>query len=180
LCDLLTPEERAISRAGADRQHAMDDLTSGSRRAAWAIRARLSACGLSASATASSAAGTTGERLLHGAPAGGRRAARLPAQSSGADRPDRVGIDGGSESFVALQCATEMARALGAALEVIRAYAPGGLPVDAVIGADLAAQARNELDVAMTTLPKGIVARALLVEDDAAQALADRSHELTC
>jgi nucleotide-binding universal stress UspA family protein len=79
---------------------------------------------------------------------------------------------------VALAGATALAEVLHAELEIIRAYAPGGLPVEAVLLPDLLCPAGRELAEAMATIAPTVVAYPILLQDAPVRALAWRSHEL--
>jgi nucleotide-binding universal stress UspA family protein len=123
--------------------------------------------------------GTTGERLLHGAPCPVAVVPRGYAASSRAPMTRvGVGIDGGSESRVALAGATTLAEVLDAELEIIRAYAPGGLPAEALLLPDLRSAAGRELADALATVPPSVAAHPVLLLDAPLRALAWRSHEL--
>ena len=123
--------------------------------------------------------GSTGERLLHGSPCA---VAVVPRGYRETEHglPQRIGcgFDGGEESMAALHGAAELARALGAELDVIRAFRPDIAPVDADILADLAIHARAELDEAFEALPAMRSADRIFVERDAVDELVARSHEL--
>jgi nucleotide-binding universal stress UspA family protein len=123
--------------------------------------------------------GTTGERLLHGAscpvvvvPRGFARLSRTALARIG------VAIDRGNESSAPLAAASTLAEALAAELDVIRAYAPGGLPVDAALARGLEARARGDLTAALAALPPDVVAHPILVRDAPVRALAESSQRL--
>ena len=123
--------------------------------------------------------GSTGEHLLHGSPCavavvpkGYRATAHAAPQTIG------CAIDGSDESMAALRGATELARVLGAKVEVIRAFAPYVAPVDAEMLADLEADARRQLVEAVKALPPAIPAGRVFVERDPVELLVERSHDL--
>jgi nucleotide-binding universal stress UspA family protein len=123
--------------------------------------------------------GSTGEHLLHGSPCAvavvpkGYRATEHVA-------PKRIGvaIDGSDEAMAALHGAAALARAFGAELEVIRAFAPYVAPVDAEMLADLEVTARTQLDEAVKALPPTIPAGRVFVERDPATLIVERSRDL--
>jgi nucleotide-binding universal stress UspA family protein len=123
--------------------------------------------------------GSTGERLLHGSPCA---VAVVPTGYRETEHaaPTRIGIafDGSDEAMAALRGAVGLARALGAEVEVIRAFAPYVTPADAQALADLEDGARRQLDRAMNTLPPEIPAGRTFGAGDAAQLLAERSRDL--
>jgi nucleotide-binding universal stress UspA family protein len=123
--------------------------------------------------------GTTGERLLHGSacpvavvPRGYAQLSRTALVRIG------VGIDGGSESSAALAAASGLAEALDAELDVIRAYTPGGLPVDVGLGPDVDARAQHDLAAAQAAVPPSVVAHPILVHDVPVRALAEHSQQI--
>jgi nucleotide-binding universal stress UspA family protein len=123
--------------------------------------------------------GSTGERLLHGAPCA---VAVVPngyrESEHGAPARIGVGFDGRDESLAALHGAAELCRALGAELEIIRAFKPDVAPVDVDILADLEMTARAELDDAFEALPALRRAGRVFVERDPVDVLVERSHDL--
>jgi nucleotide-binding universal stress UspA family protein len=125
------------------------------------------------------APGTTGERLLHGAPC---PVAVVPhgyaITSANRFKHIGVGIDGTPESSAALAAAGELALQLGADLELIRAYAPGGLALDPELRDGLMAPARRDLAHALAAVPPGVTAHPALLEEAPARALAERSQAL--
>jgi nucleotide-binding universal stress UspA family protein len=123
--------------------------------------------------------GSTGERLLHGSPCavavvprGYRETEHAPPRRIG------VGVDGHDESDAALRGAAELARALGAKIDLIRAFAPEVAAVDAESLADLEINARAQLDTSAKALPPGITGATTFEQRDPADLLIERSHEL--
>jgi nucleotide-binding universal stress UspA family protein len=123
--------------------------------------------------------GSTGERLLHGSPCAVAVVPKGYREEQHAS-PRRIGcgIDGSEESLAALHGAVELARALDAELEVIRAFAPHVAPVDAEMLAELESEARAQLDETVQALPAAIQAGRVFIERDPAELLVERSHEL--
>jgi nucleotide-binding universal stress UspA family protein len=123
--------------------------------------------------------GSTAERLLHGSPCA---VAVVPSdyreKEHAAPRRIGCGLDGSEESKAALRGAAELARALGAELEVIRAFKPQRAMVDAEMLADYEIEARAQLDEAVKDLPPELQASGAFVEYEPAEALVERSHEL--
>jgi nucleotide-binding universal stress UspA family protein len=123
--------------------------------------------------------GSTGERLLHGSPCA---VAVVPIGYRYTEHgvPTRIGVgfDGRDESLAALCGAAELARALGAGLEIIRAFNPDIAPVDADILADLEIAARAELDEAYEALPAMRHAGRVFGARDPVDELVERSHDL--
>jgi nucleotide-binding universal stress UspA family protein len=123
--------------------------------------------------------GSTGERLLHGSPCA---IAVVPKDFRETEHaaPKRigVGIDGSDEAAAALHGAAELARVLGADLDVIRAFAPDVPPVDAEMWADLEVEARAQLEESVQALAPSITAGGVFVERNAADVLVERSHDL--
>jgi nucleotide-binding universal stress UspA family protein len=123
--------------------------------------------------------GTTGEHLLHGSPCavavvpkGYRKTEHAPPKRIG------VGIDGHEESAAALRGAAELARALDAQIELIRAFAPDVASVDAELLTELEIEARTHLDESVRALPPALNGAVTLVEKHPADLLIERSHEL--
>jgi nucleotide-binding universal stress UspA family protein len=130
--------------------------------------------------------GSTGERLLHGAPC---PVAIVPKVHPWSE-PDlrRVGVadNASAEASAALQAAVEVARATGAHLQVIRvldavAYGTratmGGLS-DVVLEADREEQARAALEAAVAELPPDVDAEAVFLTGEPARELAARTANL--
>jgi nucleotide-binding universal stress UspA family protein len=129
--------------------------------------------------------GSTGERLLHGAPC---PVAVVPAGYA-AKTPEvwhRVGVayDGSAESRAALRAGAGLARVSGARLDVIsvldaaRYGAPalmGGPGYDRLIP-DLEARARRQLEAAVTELPTEVDATPRLLAGDPADQLGEASE----
>ncbi len=131
--------------------------------------------------------GTTGERLLAGAPcpiavAPSGHSLTAPA------RARRVGVafDGSTEAYAALRAGAAIASAPGDTLEVIAVIDAFRYGAPALMGgpgyhrmrADIEAAARARLDAARATLPPAIVASTALLAGDPAQELAERSRDL--
>jgi nucleotide-binding universal stress UspA family protein len=131
-------------------------------------------------------AGTTAERLLHGAPCPVAVVPRgFRERRSQAIRTIGVAYDGGDESRAALHAAVAAARVLGAGVRVVRvhepAIAPGAaMPVPGYLTppADLERHAREGLDEAVAGLPADIVAEGVLVFGEAVHELAAQSADL--
>jgi nucleotide-binding universal stress UspA family protein len=123
--------------------------------------------------------GTTGERLLHGSPCA---VAVVPKgyRETEHEAPRRIGVgtDGGDEATEALRGAAELARALGAELEVIWAFAPKVARVDDEFLADLERTSRARVDETVKALPPAIEAARVFVESDPVDTLVQRSREL--
>jgi nucleotide-binding universal stress UspA family protein len=123
--------------------------------------------------------GTTGERLLHGSPCA---VAVVPNgyRETEHETPRRigVGVDGGDEATEALRGAAELARALGAELELIWAFAPNVARVDDEFVADLERISRARVDEALKVLPPAIETGRVFVESDPVDTLVQRSREL--
>ena len=130
-------------------------------------------------------AGTTAERLLHGAPC---PVAVVPQGfNTGADTPIEtiaVGHDGSDEARAALTAAVVTARALGARLRVVRVFSAIAngtsavsfdfatvMPLD-----DLEGLAHKTLDEAMAEIPEGIEAESVFVTGDPVRELVDQSR----
>jgi nucleotide-binding universal stress UspA family protein len=123
--------------------------------------------------------GSTGERLLHGSPCA---VAVVPNgyRETEHDAPRRigVGIDGGVVAAEALRGGAELARALGAELEVIWAFAPKVARVDDAFLADLERASRASVDETVKAVPPAEDAARVFVESDPVDVLVQRSHEL--
>jgi nucleotide-binding universal stress UspA family protein len=123
--------------------------------------------------------GSTGERLLHGSPCavavvprGYRETEHAPPRRIG------VGIDGHDESSAALHGAAELARALDAKIDLIRAFAPEVAAIDAQMLADLEITARAQLDDSVKALPPSLNGAVTFREKDPAELLVERSHDV--
>ena len=131
--------------------------------------------------------GTTGERLLAGAPCpvavapfGHRLEARGRARRIG------VAFDGSAEAHAALEAGAAMASNPGDTLEVIAVLDAFRYGAPALMGgpgyhrmrADVEAAARARLDTALAALPPAISARAVLLAGDPARELVERSRDL--
>jgi nucleotide-binding universal stress UspA family protein len=130
--------------------------------------------------------GSTGERLLHGAPC---PVAIVPdGYRTCAHELHRVGVayDGSPEARAALRAATEVARATGAALRVIRVLDTLAHAVPALSGGasfvllseDKEMELRAELDDVVSGLPDGLSAEAVFVTGDPAHKLVVQSGNL--
>jgi nucleotide-binding universal stress UspA family protein len=123
--------------------------------------------------------GSTGERLLHGSPCAVAIVPRGYRKTEhAAPRRIGVGIDGHDEAAAALRGAAELARALDAKIDLIRAFAPGVAPVDAEMLADLEIDARTQLDDSVKALPPALNGGVTFTEKDPADLLIERSHDL--
>jgi nucleotide-binding universal stress UspA family protein len=130
------------------------------------------------------APGSTGERLLHGAPCA---VAIVPdGYAARAERPiHRIGVayDGSEEATAAVAAAVELARALSAELEIIgvvvpHTYAASGLMGGAVYITpqdELDRMLQDELDAVVAGLPADIKAGSVRLSGDAADKLGERS-----
>jgi nucleotide-binding universal stress UspA family protein len=123
--------------------------------------------------------GSTGERLLHGSPCavavvprGYRETEHAPPRRIG------VGVDGHDEAAAALHGAAELARALDAKIDLIRAFAPEVAAVDAESLADLEIHARAQLDDSAKALPPGLSGVTTFEQKDPADLLIERSHDV--
>lgn len=124
------------------------------------------------------APGSTGERLLHGAPCAVAVAPLGYAEHS-TDRPGcvAVGCNGTSESQVAVEAGIDFARRLDASLRIIAAVEPAGQdphlkPGHEVTFVDwLREQRQRELSDAMATVPDDVEAVATIVDKAPADAL---------
>lgn len=125
--------------------------------------------------------GSTGQQLLQQAaaavavaPRGWRAPAEAPFRHIG------CGYDGSPEGNAALATASELTRALGGELEVIRAFwaAPPSGPQGIAIAADLEARANAGLGEEVRGLPSDVHARARVLLNDPGRALVAHSTEL--
>ena len=121
--------------------------------------------------------GTTGERLLHGAPC----AIAVVPHGYGA-RPDRsthrigVAYDASDEAKLAVAAAVEIARALDAGLEIISVVA--GEEGDTASGANAERDVQAALDDVVAELPAELAAVGLCLAGDPADKLGERSAHL--
>jgi nucleotide-binding universal stress UspA family protein len=131
--------------------------------------------------------GSTGERLLHGAPCpvaivphGYRARPDAPIRTVG------VAVDGSSESQAAQAAGAELASALGAHLEVIGVLSAESYGAPAAMGGpgyhtvrqDMERRQREWLASAMARLPEGADAGAVALTGDPVQRLIERSANL--
>lgn len=124
--------------------------------------------------------GSTGQQLLQESlcavavvPRGWRPVAEAPLRHVG------CGYDGSPEAQAALALASDLTRALGGELDVLRASwpaRPGGDGIDAAAGDE--ARARAGLAAAVRSLPRGIHARETVLRDDPRHALVARSRDV--
>jgi nucleotide-binding universal stress UspA family protein len=127
--------------------------------------------------------GSTGERLLHGAPC---PVAVTPSgyADAGPIATIGVGYDGSDESEAALVAATTLARRFGASLRVIRVYDatrvgnPALMPVPgyATVHADAERIERKVLDEAVAALPSDVNAEKVFVAGPAGPELAAQTE----
>jgi nucleotide-binding universal stress UspA family protein len=131
--------------------------------------------------------GATGERLLHGAPCsvaiipqGYRNHAKDPIRRIG------VAYNGSAEAEAALDAAAELARVLGAELELIGVVSSDyfgtpalmGGPSEYVLREDVERWTQESLDAALASLPAGLTARSVRLEGAPAEQLAEHSAGL--
>jgi nucleotide-binding universal stress UspA family protein len=131
--------------------------------------------------------GSTGERLLHGAPCavavvphGYRVRAGEPFRRIG------VAYDGSDEAAAAVAAAVELARALGAQLEVIGVVAPESYSAAAMMGgsiysdlhADVERCVQESLDALVAGLPADVSAETVRLDGEPAHELAEHSAGL--
>ena len=133
------------------------------------------------------APGSTGERLLHGAPCA---VAVVPdGYAARADAPIRrigVAYDGSDEATAAVATAVTLARALSAELEIIGVVVPqagagSGMLGDAVYLTpqdELDQDVQDALDAVIAGLPEEIKADSVRLVGDAADQLGERSERL--
>lgn len=130
--------------------------------------------------------GTTGERLLHGAPC---PVAVAPVGYRDAARPVRrvgVAFDGSDDARAALHAGVAVATRLGADLEVVTVLDVVRFGTPALMGgpgyvrthADVMARAREHLDRVVEELPRGVHPTGSLLEGDPAERLAEHSAAL--
>jgi nucleotide-binding universal stress UspA family protein len=130
--------------------------------------------------------GSTGERLLHGAPC---PVAVAPHGYADAERRQwqriAVGFDGSAESRAALQAGVALAGGLGAKLDVIAVLDAMHFGSPALMGGpgydrtrpDLEADARERLEAAVAALPESVQAAGWLLEGEPAEQLAEASED---
>lgn len=131
--------------------------------------------------------GSTGERLLHGSPCpvavvpqGYRTHPEEPIRRIG------VGVDGSAESQAALVAAAELARALGARLDVIGVHSADPYSAPAMLGApgydtlreDIERRQEESLAAAVASVPEGVAARPVALTGNPAKGLIAHSTEL--
>jgi nucleotide-binding universal stress UspA family protein len=130
--------------------------------------------------------GSTGERLLHGAPCA---VVVVPLGYRSAVRElRRIGVadDGSAEAATALRAATELTLATGGELQVIRvltevvaiAAAPDAVGAYGAMHEAARRDARRALDEAVDAVDPGAHARGVLLEGHPATRLAETSREL--
>jgi nucleotide-binding universal stress UspA family protein len=131
--------------------------------------------------------GSTGERLLHGAPC---PVAVVPEGYSAGGHPQvqRIGVayDGSAESKAAVAAAAGAARALGAELEIIGVVSAEGYGTPALLGGpsfnllreDIEALVQGDLDSIVAGLPFGVKAETVRLSGDPAALLVARSEGL--
>jgi nucleotide-binding universal stress UspA family protein len=131
--------------------------------------------------------GSTGERLLHGSPCPVAVVPRGFACS--AEQPIRrigVAVNGSAESQAALAAGAELARALGAHLEVIDVYDADAYDAPAMMGGpgydvlrqDLERRQKEGLAETLAGLPEGVDAEGVALAGDPATQLIERSANL--
>jgi nucleotide-binding universal stress UspA family protein len=130
--------------------------------------------------------GSTGERLLHGAPCsvavvpnGYHKRASEPIRRIG------VAYNGTDEAKAAVSAATGLARALRAELEVIgvvspEAYTPALMagPSVAALRTDVERDMQKSLDAIVAEIPSDVAARSVRLTGGAAETLTERSEHL--
>ena len=127
--------------------------------------------------------GSTGERLLHGAPCSVAVAPRGYADGK-AIATIGVAFDGGAEARRALVAARELAVKLGAGLHLISVVEPIGFAADRdragdrALYNDIKAAAGRALEGAVEGLPDGVEATSELVDGKAVEVLVERSRNL--
>jgi nucleotide-binding universal stress UspA family protein len=130
--------------------------------------------------------GSTGERLLHGAPFAVAVVPLGHRLMGHALRRIGVAVNGSDESAAALRAASRLARAVAATLSVIRVRpdvgtiggAPDGVSLMAAVGTDLDVAARRELDAAVGSVPPDVPATASLRDGDPVDVLAEATEDL--
>ena len=133
------------------------------------------------------APGSTGERLLHGAPCA---VAIVPdGYAARADQPIRrigVAYDASDEAIAAVAAGVELARALSAELEIIGVVVPHTYAATGMMGAaaymtpedELERFVQDDLDAVIAGLPDDIKADTVLLAGDAADQLGEHSQGL--
>jgi len=131
--------------------------------------------------------GSTAERLLHGSPCpvvvvpdGYRTRPEQPIRRIG------VGVDGSTESQAALDAAVELARTLGAHLEIIGVHAANSYGAPAMMGGpgydvvrrDIERRQKESLAAALASVRAGADAEAIALAGDPAERLIERSAQL--
>jgi nucleotide-binding universal stress UspA family protein len=107
----------------------------------------------------------------------------MPRQGVPRPRGDirRIGcaIDGGEAAAFALRVAAKAALGLEAELEVMRGLTTASPVIERVVSEELAAGALAQLRAAMASLPNGLSAQGIIIQDrDPAQGIASRSRAL--
>ena len=133
------------------------------------------------------APGSTGERLLHGAPCA---VAIVPESYAGRAEQSirRIGVayDGSDEATAAVAAAVELARALSATLEIIGVVAPQTYAGSGMMGGavyitpqdELEQYVQDDLDAVIARLPGDIRADSVRLAGDPADQLGERSESL--
>jgi nucleotide-binding universal stress UspA family protein len=129
--------------------------------------------------------GSTGERLLHGAPCPVAIVPRGYADA-GPIKTVGVGYDGSDESKAALTAAAQVARHFGASLRLIRIYdatrvgAPALMTVPGYVTTmeDFEALQRRGLDEAVAAMPDELAAEAVFVPGSAGPELAAQTENV--
>jgi nucleotide-binding universal stress UspA family protein len=133
------------------------------------------------------APGSTGERLLHGAPCA---VAIVPdGYAARTDRPIRrigVAYDGSDEATAAVAAGVDLARALSAELEIIGVAVPHTYATSGMMGAAVYATPQDELDqyiqdgldAVVAGLPDDVKAESVRLAGDPADQLGERSQGL--
>jgi nucleotide-binding universal stress UspA family protein len=130
--------------------------------------------------------GTTGERLIAGAPCPVAVAPRDYRPPPSAGRRIGVAVDGSQESLRALEAAATLATTPDATLQVIAVLDAFRYGAPALMGGpgydrmrnDLEAAACERLDAAVAQLPPAVSATPMLLAGDPARALAEHSRGL--
>jgi nucleotide-binding universal stress UspA family protein len=177
------PEERSQIRimANTSPPHALHDL-------AAAERAALVIVGSTHTGNSGRVLpGSTGERLFHGAPCS---VAVVPKdyRTHARDPIRRVGVayNASEEAKAAVHAAVDLARALGAELEVVGVVSAESYGAPAMMGGpsvytlreDVERRVQESLDATVAGIPSDVTARSVLLAGGAAEQLADHSAEL--
>jgi nucleotide-binding universal stress UspA family protein len=189
-CRPLSPERDWLNGIGSDRVTVRTVVNPSPARALHELaeteRAEIIIVGSShTSSVGRVTPGTTGERLLQGAPCA---VAVVPhGYRTRADESlQRIGVayDGSEQAMAAVAGAVGLARAFGAELEVIGVVTAGSHG-SAGIGPgyfarpeDVERNVREGLDTLVAALPVDVTAESVLLAGDPAQLLAERSGEL--